>query len=274
MVLIVDAGNTTITFAAVDMEKKQIVKRFKTDEEHLQADAFKMLNNRPKGIRELLLDQWCNVVSTELCGKYYVPGKKLFEKAVVSCVVSEDEQVIEWLTDRLTEKVIMVDKENCGLDLSLYSAETLGADRMADTVAAIKKYSDKLPIIVFDLGTATTCNVIDAQGRFLGGIIAPGLMTGAESLLKNASKLKSYVVEKPQSIIGNTSQDCINSGIVYGHALMVDGIIKKINEALGIECTVVITGGNTDLISSGIESTFHYEPDLVLYGLIEIAEKN
>ena len=99
-------------------------------------------------------------------------------------------------------------------------------------------------------------------------------MTGAESLLKNASKLKSYVVEKPQSIIGNTSQDCINSGIVYGHALMVDGIIKKINEALGIECTVVITGGNTELISSGIESTFHYEPDLLLYGLIEIAEKN
>lgn len=274
MVLIVDAGNTTITFAAVDMTTKQIVKRFKTDEEKLQADAFKMLNNRPKGVRELFLDAWCNVVAQELCDCDYTHGEKLFEKAVISCVVSEDEQVLEWLADRLTERVVMVDKENCGLDLSLYSAETLGADRMADTVAAIMKYGNKLPIIVFDLGTATTCNVIDKDGRFLGGIIAPGLMTAAESLIKNASKLKSYIVEKPESIIGVNSQKCINSGIVYGHALMVDGMIKKINDELGEKCTVVITGGNTELISACIESEYHYEPDLLLYGLIEIAGNN
>ena len=274
MVLIVDAGNTTITFAAVDMKTKQIVKRFKTDEEKLQADAFKMLNNRPKGVREILLDAWCNVVANELCDRDYVHGEKLFDKAVISCVVSEDEQVLEWLAGKLTEKVIMVDKENSGLDLSLYTAETLGADRMADTVAAIMKYGSKLPIIVFDLGTATTCNVIDKDGRFLGGIIAPGLMTAAESLIKNASKLKSYIVEKPESIIGSSSQCCINSGIVYGHALMVDGMIRKINAELGTECTVVITGGNTELISSCIESKHVYEPDLLLYGLIEIADKN
>ena len=273
MVLIVDAGNTTITFAAVDMEKKQIVKRFKTDEEKLQGDAFKMLNNRPKGVRNILLNAWCDAVSEELCGKGYVAGEKMFEKAVISCVVSEDEQVLEWIADMLSEKVIMVDKENSGLDLSLYTAETLGADRMADTVAAIKKYGTELPLIVFDLGTATTCNVIDEQGRFLGGIIAPGLMTAAESLIKNASKLKSYVVQKPESIIGSSSQSCINSGIVYGHALMVEGMIRKINETLGKKCTLVITGGNTELISCCIESEYHYEPDLLLYGLIEIACK-
>lgn len=274
MILIVDAGNTTITFAAVDMDKKQIVKRFKTDEEKLQADAFRMLNNRPKGVRELLLDAWCKVVANELCGRDYTHGEKLFEKAVISCVVSEDEQVLEWLADRLTGKAVMVDKENCGLDLSLYSAETLGADRMADTVAAIVKYGSRLPIIVFDLGTATTCNVIDKSGRFLGGIIAPGLMTAAESLIRNASKLKSYTVEKPEAIIGGSSQSCINSGIVYGHALMVDGMIKKISKELGTECTVVITGGNTELISSCIESEYTYEPDLLLHGLIEIAGRN
>lgn len=274
MILIVDAGNTTITFAAVDLEKGNIIKRFKTDEEKLQADAFRMLNNRPKGVREILLNSWCNVVAEQLCDRAYVHGEKLFEKAVISCVVSEDEQVLEWIADRLTDNFIMVDKENCGLDISLYSAETLGADRMADTVAAIEKYSGKLPIVVFDLGTATTCNVIDENGRFLGGIIAPGLMTGAESLLKNASRLKTYTVDKPDDIIGNSSQSCINSGIVYGHALMVDGIIKKINEELGKKCTVVITGGNTELISGCIESEYFYEPDLLLYGLINIAKKN
>lgn len=274
MVLIVDAGNTTITFAAVDLENETIVKRFKTDEEKLQADAFKMLNNRPKGVREILLSSWCDVIAKELCDKAYMRGEKLFEKAVISCVVSEDEQVLEWIAGRLTDEVIMVDKENCGLDISCYSAETLGADRMADTVAAIEKYGNNLPIIVFDLGTATTCNVIDEAGHFLGGIIAPGLMTAAQSLIKNASKLKMYTVEKPESIIGNTSQSCINSGLVYGHALMVDGMINKIQEKFGKKCTVVITGGNTELISGCIESEFYYEPDLLLYGLINIAKKN
>ncbi len=274
MILIVDAGNTTITFAAVDLEREIIVRRFKTEEEKLQADAFKMLNDRPRGVREILLDSWCNVVAEELCQKEYIHGEKLFEKAVISCVVSEDEQVLEWLADRLTEKVVMVDKENCGLDLSHYTAETLGADRMADTVAAIEKYGQKLPIIVFDLGTATTCNVIDENGCFLGGIIAPGLMTGAESLLRNASKLKTYNVYKPDSIIGKSTQNCINSGLVYGHALMVDGMIDKINKELGKKCCVVITGGNTELISSCIESQFFFEPDLLLYGLINIAKKN
>ena len=187
--------------------------------------------------------------------------------------MSEVEQVLEWIADRLTDNAVMVDKEHCGLDISLYSAETLGADRVADSVAAIEKYSDRLPIIVFDLGTATTCNVIDERGRFLGGIIAPGLMTGAESLLRNASKLKTYTVDKPDNIIGNSSQSCINSGIVYGHALMVDGMIKKINDELGKKCTVVITGGNTELVSNCIDSEFFYEPDLLLYGLINIAKK-
>lgn len=274
MILIVDAGNTTITFAAVDMENEIIVRRFKTDEEKLQADAFKMLNDRPKGVRETLLNAWCEVVYEELTDKPYVHGEKIFDKAIISCVVSEDERVLEWIASRLTDKVIMVDKENCGLDLSHYTAETLGADRMADTVAAIEKYKDDLPIIVFDLGTATTCNVIDEHGCFLGGIITPGLMTGAESLLRNASKLKTYEVYKPDSIIGKSTQSCINSGLVYGHALMVDGMIKKINEELGKESLVVITGGNTELISGCIESEFVYEPDLLLYGLIKIAKKS
>ena len=274
MILIVDAGNTTITFAAVDMENEIIVRRFKTDEEKLQADAFKMLNDRPKGVRETLLNAWCEVVYEELTDKPYVHGEKIFDKAIISCVVSEDERVLEWIASRLTDKVIMVDKENCGLDLSHYTAETLGADRMADTVAAIEKYKDDLPIIVFDLGTATTCNVIDEHGCFLGGIITPGLMTGAESLLRNASKLKTYEVYKPDSIIGKSTQSCINSGLVYGQALMVDGMIKKINEELGKESLVVITGGNTELISGCIESEFVYEPDLLLYGLIKIAKKS
>lgn len=274
MFLLVDAGNTTITFAAVDPETGNIIKRFKTDEEKLQADAFKMLNNRPKGVREILFNAWYELVSKELCGEDFKVGEKPFEVAVISCVVSEDEQVLEWLADRLTDHVIMVDKENCGLDISLYSAETLGADRMADSVAAVDKYKDELPIIVFDLGTATTCNVLDEKGRFIGGIIAPGLMTAADSLIKNASKLKNYLVEKPEDIIGKNSQSCINSGIVYGHAIMVDGIIKKIKEQLGKECKVVLTGGNTELISDCIESEYVFEPDLLLHGLTIIAKKN
>ena len=115
--------------------------------------------------------------------------------------------------------------------------------------------------------------MIDEKGRFLGGIIAPGLMTSANALLSKASKLKTYTVNEPLSIIGNTSQSCIDSGIVYGHALMVEGIIRKVSEKLGKKCVTVMTGGNTEHIRDYIDSPFYYEPDLLLQGLICIGKK-
>ena len=279
MILIVDAGNTTITFAAVSEENDSIVKRFKVEEDIFQQDAViieenvtdKDCNSSVKGNE--LLNKWCEDIVKALCDKERTCDEKIFSKAVISSVVTEDVKALELIAKKIACEYVFLNKDNCGLDLSKYSADTLGTDRMADMIAAIDKYSDKLPLIVFDLGTATTCNVIDEKGRFLGGIIAPGLMTSANALLSNASKLKNYKVNEPLSIIGNTSQSCIDSGIVYGHALMVEGIIRKVSEKLGKKCVAVMTGGNTEHIRDYIDSPFYYEPDLLLHGLIIMAKK-
>ena len=279
MILIVDAGNTTITFAAVSEENDSIVKRFKVEEEVFQQDAVIMekamtvedgnsLDNENE-----LLNKWCKEIVKALCDKELTCGGKIFSKAVVSSVVVEDEKALALIAHKLAETFVFLNKDNCGLDLSKYSASTLGADRMADMVAALEKYGNKLPLIVFDLGTATTCNILDEKGSFLGGIIAPGLMTSANALLSKASKLKEYKVNEPLSIIGNTSQGCIDSGIVYGHALMVEGIIRKVSQKLGKKCVAVMTGGNTEHVRDYIDSPFYYEPDLLLHGLISISKK-
>ena len=266
MILIVDAGNTTITFAAVSEENDAIVKRIKVEEDSFQEDAVNIEKS------EELLNKWCKDIVKALCDKELTCGEKVFSKAVISSVVMEDEKALELIASKLVDKYIFLSKDNCGLDLSKYSANTLGTDRMADMIAAIDKYGDKLPLIVFDLGTATTCNVIDEKGSFLGGIIAPGLMTSANALLSKASRLKEYKVNEPLSIIGNTSQGCIDSGIVYGHALMVEGIIRKVSEKLGKKCVAVMTGGNTEHVRDYIDSPFYYEPDLLLQGLICISK--
>ena len=279
MILIVDAGNTTITFAAVSEENDSIIKRFKVEEDSFQIDAKiieQYITANGDGTSQEaqeLLDKWCKEIVKALCDKELSCGEKIFSKAVISTVVVEDEKALALIAERISNKYIFVNKDNCGLDLSKYSANTLGADRMADTVAALHKYGNKLPLIVFDLGTATTCNVIDEKGRFLGGIIAPGLMTAANALLSKASKLKEYKVNEPLSIIGNTSQGCIDSGIVYGHALMIEGIIRKVSQKLGKKCVAVMTGGNTEHIRDYIDSPFYYEPDLLLQGLICIGKK-
>ena len=276
MILIVDAGNTTITFAAVSEENDSIVKRFKVEEDVFQEDAriieeLMTANESSKGNE--LLNKWCKDIVKALCDKELTCDEKIFSKAVISSVVVEDEKALAIIAAKLAEEYVFLNKDNCGLNLSKYSANTLGADRMADMIAALDKYGKKLPLIVFDLGTATTCNVLDEKGCFLGGIIAPGLMTAANALLSKASKLKEYKVNEPLSIIGNTSQGCIDSGIVYGHALMIEGIIRKVSEKLGKKCVAVMTGGNTEHIRDYIDSPFYYEPDLLLQGLICIGKK-
>lgn len=278
MILIVDAGNTTITFAAVSEENDSIVKRFKVEEDSFQEDAkvieYAVTENHEisSAERKEFLEKWCRDIVKALCNKEFTCDEKTFSKAVISSVVIEDEKALGLIAEKLAYEYIFVNKDNCGLDLSKYSADTLGADRMADMVAALDKYGKKLPLIVFDLGTATTCNVLDENGCFLGGIIAPGLMTAANALLSKASKLKEYKVNEPLSIIGNTSQGCIDSGIVYGHALMIEGIIRKVSEKLGKKCVAVMTGGNTEHIRDYIDSPFYYEPDLLLQGLICISK--
>ena len=145
-----------------------------------------------------------------------------------------------------------------------YPAE-IGADRIADAVAAKALYG--APVIVVDFGTATNLEVIDEEGRFVGGIIAPGLETSAKALFSNATKLPAIELADPGSAIGKSTVHAMQSGIVYGEADRVDGFVARIFAELGYEAPVVATGGLATTMAPLCRTVTHTNPELTLEGL-------
>ena len=146
----------------------------------------------------------------------------------------------------------------------------IGADRVADAVAARFLYGS--PVVVVDFGTATNLEIVDAQGRFVGGIIAPGLETSASALFSHATKLPAIDLVDPGSAIGKNTVHAMQSGIVYGEADRVDGFVRRVFAELGYEAPVVATGGLATTMAPLCETVTHVNPELTLEGLRLIYE--
>lgn len=146
----------------------------------------------------------------------------------------------------------------------------IGADRVADAVAARFLYG--APVVVVDFGTATNLEVVDAQGRFVGGIIAPGLETSAAALFSHATKLPAIDLADPGSTIGKDTVHAMQSGIVYGEADRVDGFVRRVFAELGYEAPVVATGGLATTMAPLCQTVTHVNPKLTLEGLRLIYE--
>lgn len=148
----------------------------------------------------------------------------------------------------------------------------IGADRVADAVAAKAIYG--APVIVVDFGTATNLEVIDRHGNFVGGIIAPGLETSAHALFSRATKLPTIELADPHTAIGKNTVHAIRSGIVYGEADRVDGFVKRVFDELGYETPVVATGGLASTMAPLCRTITHINPELTLDGLRLIYEES
>ena len=141
----------------------------------------------------------------------------------------------------------------------------IGADRVADAVAAKALYG--APVIVVDFGTATNMEVVDADGHFIGGVIAPGVETSASALFSHATKLGAIDLVDPHTAIGHNTEEAIQAGIVYGEADRVDGIIRRIFAQLGYETPVVATGGLASRVAAQSQTITAINPELTLEGL-------
>lgn len=141
----------------------------------------------------------------------------------------------------------------------------IGADRVADAVAARKIYG--APVIVVDFGTATNIEVVDEGGRFIGGIIAPGVETSASALFSHATRLAATELEAPPAPVGTSTEEAIQSGIVFGEAGRVDGLIERVFEQIGCRCPVVATGGLAALVGAHARTVTDVLPELTLEGL-------
>lgn len=160
-----------------------------------------------------------------------------------------------------------------GLNLRMENQVQVGADIVADAVAALERFEP--PIITIDMGTATTIGVIDAHRNYVGGMLLPGVNVSLEALSRRAAQLPAISLQHPKSVIGKNTEDCMRSGIVYGTAGMLDGIIDRIRgEFPGQEVSVVATGGNAPVIVKYTRNHIVYDKYLLMDGLWTIYQKN
>jgi type III pantothenate kinase len=159
-----------------------------------------------------------------------------------------------------------------GIKLSYGTPDTLGPDRLASAAAAFTEHGG--PVVVVDFGTATTFSVVDAEGAFIGGAIAPGLLTGYYALVEKASGLPKVGLTHPKNRIGTTTGEGLTSGLIYGHAAMAEGMLARMSAELGSPCKTVATGGLAGLVAPHVEGIASVDPHLTLKGIAAIYRRN
>lgn len=159
-----------------------------------------------------------------------------------------------------------------GLNIHVDVPSQVGSDRIVIAVAALAEY--KAPLILMDLGTATTIEVVEPENTYLGGVIIPGVKISLDALTSRAAQLPGISLDKPKQVIGKNTIDCMRSGMIYGTASMIDGLIDRMEEELGHPSTLVATGGMAQFITPLCKHNIILEKDLLLKGLNIIYKKN
>ncbi len=159
-----------------------------------------------------------------------------------------------------------------GLNIHTDVPSQVGSDRIVIAVAALAEY--KAPLILMDMGTATTIEVVEPDNLYMGGVIFPGVMISLDALTSRAAQLPGISLDKPKNVIGKNTVDCMRSGMMYGTAAMIDGLIDRIEEELGHSSTIIATGGLARFITPLCKRNIIVQSDLLLKGLNIIYQKN
>jgi len=253
MILVVDIGNTNIVVGCV--EGKNILFRERLSTAH-----------RATKLEYSVLFK----TAFDMYGIEY----KTIEGAIISSVVPSVTNVVKEAIENLCGISVMVVGPGIktGVSIVIDNPAQLGSDLVVDAVASVEEYS--VPQIVIDLGTATTVSAINKNKQFLGGAILPGVAVSHDALIGKTAQLPKVAFEKPKKIIGSNTIDSIKSGILYGNAGAIDGIIERFEEELGEKCTVIATGGLAKVIVPLCKRDIIIDEDLLLKGLMLIYEKN
>lgn len=253
MVLAVDIGNTNVVIGGFENGEIHFVERLSTNK-NSTALEYTVL------IKTVL----------ELNGFW---GKS-FEGSIISSVVPSVTNLVKSAMEKITGKSVTVvgPGVKTGLKIKLDNPTQLGSDRVADSVAATNLYP--CPLVIIDMGTATTISVVDGEKSFVGGMIMPGLMVSMEALATKTSQLPHISLDPPKKAIGRNTADCIKSGLIYGNAAAIDGLIENVEAELGEKCTVISTGGLAKLVTPYCRKKVIVDEKLLLKGLMIIYEKN
>ena len=253
MILAIDMGNTNIVIGGIDDEKTYFVERVTTN--HGKTDVEYAVNI--KSILEIH-----NISVSAISG------------AILSSVVPPLNSTILSAVKKICgfEPMLVGSGMKTGLNIIMDNPKTVGSDMIVDAVAAIREYP--CPIIIIDMGTATTMSVVDCKGNYIGGVILPGLKVSLDSLSGKAAQLPYISLGMPDKVIGKNTIDCMRSGIMYGSAAMLDGIIDLMEQELKATPSLVATGGLAKIVTPLCRHSIAYEDDLLSKGLLILYNKN
>lgn len=159
-----------------------------------------------------------------------------------------------------------------GLNIHVDVPSQVGSDRIVIAVAALAEY--KAPLLLMDLGTATTIEAVEPDNVYMGGVIFPGVRVSLDALTSRAAQLPGISLDQPKQVIGKNTVDCMRSGMMYGTAAMIDGLVERMEDELGHRCTLIATGGLAQFITPLCKREIILEKDLLLKGLNIIYKKN
>lgn len=252
MILALDVGNTHILAGCMEDGQILFTGRFKTDDSKTETEYAILLRS--------FLDL-----------HHIAPAA--IESAVMSTVVPPLTNILRRAVDTLAHcDTIVAGEVDTGLVVDEKNRQNLGQDLSTAAIAALAEYVP--PLIIFDMGTATTISAIDADGVYVGCCITPGIMISRDALAARTSQLPKVGLDAPPHVIGRNTSECIRSGLVYAQAAMMDGMIERMEEELGGSATVLATGGLAKSIAQHCKRKVICDDNLILKGLYMIYQQN
>ena len=247
MVICMDVGNTNIKYAV--FEGNKLALSFRVATEHKKTS-----------------DEYGGQLLSIL------QNNKIQAKDIVGGIISSVVPQLDYTLERMCVNYLKIKPLSLGpglktgMNMRVDNVKEVGADRVVNNVAAVRKYG--CPLIIIDFGTATTFNVVDGKGEFIGGVIAPGIKGSLDSLVNGTAKLPRVEIERPATVIGKNTITNMQSGIVFGFAGLVEYIVKKIKREMKCEnVTVIATGGFSEVIAKEISCIDKVDKLLTLEGL-------
>ena len=253
MVLAIDIGNSNIVLGVFDSRELLFTARISTDI-NKTSDELAVMMNEIFTIRDV--------------------DRGAIKGSIVSSVVPALAGAICAAAELITGKApfVVAPGIKTGLNIRIDNPAQLGSDLLVDCVAAAAMYPK--PVIVADMGTATTLSVVDAGNNMIGGAIMPGVRTALNALISRTAQLPQISIDSPRKPIGTNTNDSMRSGVVFGSASMLDGMIERFEEELGQEAFVVATGGLSGEICKHTKKKVHHNPNLLLEGLYILYLRN
>ncbi len=254
MLLAIDVGNTNIVVGVFRGETLVHTWRLTT-------------------IRERTSDE-LGILITNLCERNEIRNTDIAGIIIASVVPPLTGTLMTMVSDYFGRVPLLFEPVvNGGIPILIDNPLEVGADRVANSIAAAARYGKGLPLIVVDFGTATTFDAVSAKGEYLGGIICPGPTLSAEALFQRAAKLPRIDVKKPPRVIGTNTIGAMQSGLFWGYVDMVEGLLRRMKAELGGSATVLATGGLASVVAPESTLIEHVDQDLTLHGLRLVWER-